>query len=170
MQNRMRIEKLPGDIQALLHSKEWRQYFVFASGDCFEVHGIYSPDGKRILYGLMREYSRLGTALVDAIWFDHPAKLLLVCGQELCRSEVDVYKCHIAGPLFTDNLLRIRQKDPKGDIASSWEFRAKTWKKTDRECFQKDITNAMSEAEGSFLEEVHLDLKLRSASEIAQET
>lgn len=32
-----------------------------------------------------------------------------------------------AGFLFTDNLLRIR-KNPGGDIASSWEFRAGEWK------------------------------------------
>lgn len=51
---------------------------------------------------------------------NHPAKLLLICGQELFWSEVDVYKCHIAGPLFTDNLLRIRKKNPGNDIASSW--------------------------------------------------
>lgn len=170
MQNRMNVGNLPGDIQEILGNREWHQYLVFISGECFETHEIYSPDEKRLLYGLLREYSRLGTALVDAIWFSHPAKLLLVCGKELYWSEVDVYKCHITGSLFTDNLLRIRKKDPKGDIASSWEFHAKAWKKTNRECFQKVITNAMSETEGSFLEEVHLDLKLRNAYETAQET
>ena len=163
----MRVEKLPENIQELLRSKEYHQYLVFTSGECFEAKDIYSPDEKRILYGLPREYSRLGTALVDAIWFDHPAKLLLVCGQELSWSAIDVYTCHIAGPLFTDNLLRIRAEEPKGDIASSWEFRAKAWKRADRSCFQEKITAAMSESEGSILEEVHLDLKLCQAMETA---
>lgn len=163
----MRVETLPGNIQKFLNSRECRQYIIFSSGESFEMSEIYSPDEKRMVYGLPQEYSRLGTALVDAIWFDHPVKLLLICGQELYWSEADVYKCHIAGPLFTDNLLRIRAKESKGDIASSWEFRAKTWNKTDRSCFQEKITAAMSESEGSILEEVHLDLKLCQAMETA---
>ncbi|HCE78154.1 MAG TPA: hypothetical protein DEP61_04640 [Lachnospiraceae bacterium] len=164
MQNRLQAENLPEAIEKLLQNQECLSYLVFVSGDCFQVREIYSPDSKRILYGLQREYSRLGRSLVDAIWFHHPAKLLLVCGQELFWSEVDVYKCHIAGPLFTDNLLRIRKKNPGGDIASSWEFRTGEWKKANRTSFQKETANAMSETEGSFLEEVHLDRKLRDTT------
>jgi hypothetical protein len=164
MKNRLQAGKLPESIEKLLHNQECLSYIVFASGNCFQVYGIYSPDKKRLLYGLRREYSRLGRSLVDAIWFHHPAKLLLICGQELFWSEVDVYKCHIAGPLFTDNLLRIRKKNPGDDIASSWEFRAGEWKKVDRKYFRKETANALSETEGSFLEEVHLDRKLRDAA------
>ena len=157
----MRVETLPQNIQELLRHKECRQYLIFSSGDSFEISEIYSPDKKRILYGLHKEYSRLGVAFVDAIWFGHPVKLLLVCGQELFWSEADVYKCHIAGPLFTDNLLRIRAKNPKGDIASSWELRAGIWKKTDAACFQEEILKARPEMDGSVFEEIHLDLKFR---------
>jgi hypothetical protein len=164
MQNRRRTESLPEAIEKLLQNQECLSYIVFASGNCFQVCGIYSPDNQILLYGLRKEYSRLGRSLVDAIWFHHPAKLLLVSGQELFWSEIDVYKCHIAGPLFTDNLLRIRKKNPRDDIASSWEFRAGEWKKVDRTSFLKETVNAMSETEGSFLEEVHLDRKLRDAA------
>ena len=157
----MRVETLPKNIQELLCDEECRQYLSFSSGDSFEISGVYSYDEKRLLYGLPKEYSRLGTTLVDAIWFCHPVKLLLVWEQELYWSEADVYKCHIAGPLFTDNLLRIRAKDPEGDIASSWELHAGIWKKTDMACFQEEIVKARSEVDGSVLEEIHLDLKLR---------
>ena len=93
----MRVETLPKNIQELLCDEECRQYLSFSSGDSFEISGVYSYDEKRLLYGLPKEYSRLGTTLVDAIWFCHPVKLLLVWGQELYWSEADVYKCHIAG-------------------------------------------------------------------------
>ena len=157
----MRVEILPEHIQAVLGEDKCKQYLVFSSGESYSIQGLYSPDQKKILYGLPKEYSKLGTALVDAIWFCHPVKLLLICGQKVYWSEADVYKCHIAGPWFTDNLLRIREKNPRGDIASSWELHVNIWEKTNANSFQKEIMNAMSESEGSFLEEVHLDLKLR---------
>lgn len=163
MQNSIKKEeRLPKHIQELLETDfaSGGQYLLFSNGDCFHIQGAYSPDQKRILYGLQREYSELGVSLVDAIWFSHPMKILLVSEQDVYWSEADVYKCHIAGPLFMENLLRIREQDPRGDIASSWELRAGVWKKADARCFLEEIQKALTELDGSFMEEVHLDLKL----------
>lgn len=163
MQNGIKKEeKLPKHIQELLETDftSGGQYLLFSNGDCFHIQRAYSPDQKRILYGLQREYSKLGVSLVDAIWFSHPVKILLVSEQDVYWSEAEVYKCHIAGPLFTENLLRIREQDPRGDIAASWEIRPGVWEKADAGCYREEIGKALTELDGSFMEEVHLDLQL----------
>lgn len=163
MQEKLNIETLPEHIQEMLQDKDCRKYLVFPEKGCFALGDVLSPDQKRILYGLPKEYSRLGTALVDAIWFSKPVKLLLVCGQKVCWSDGTVYKCHITGPLFAEHLQRIRSKDSGADMASSWEIRTCTWQTADAGAFEKELKMAMSELEGgSFIEETHLDLQLRS--------
>ena len=152
---------LPDTVQKLLQEKECRFYLAFASGDCFCLEEMYSPDQKRLLYGLPKEYSKLGAALVDAIWFAHPVKVLLRCGQKLYQSEGTVYKCHIAGPLFAAQLQRVRSRDSKADIASSWEIRTGAWQQADPEACREKLQTALPELYGSVFEEKHLDLKLR---------
>ena len=161
MQEKLRPEMLPDTVQKLLQEKECRFYLAFASGDCFCLEEMYSPDQKRLLYGLPKEYSKLGAALVDAIWFAHPVKVLLRCGQKLYQSEGTVYKCHIAGPLFASQLQRVRSRDSKADIASSWEIRTGAWQQADPEACREKLQTALPELYGSVFEEKHLDLKLR---------
>lgn len=161
MQEKLRPEMLPDTVQKLLQEKECRFYLAFASGDCFCLEEMYSPDQKRLLYGLPKEYSKLGAALVDAIWFAHPVKVLLRCGQKLYQSEGTVYKCHIAGPLFAAQLQRVRSRDSKADIASSWEIRTGAWQQADPEACREKLQTALPELYGSVFEEKHLDLKLR---------
>lgn len=161
MQEKLRPEMLPDTVQKLLQEKECRFYLAFASGDCFCLEEMYSPDQKRLLYGLPKEYSKLGAALVDAIWFAHPVKVLLCCGQKLYQSEGTVYKCHIAGPLFAAQLQRVRSRDSKADIASSWEIRTGAWQQADPEACREKLQTALPELYGSVFEEKHLDLKLR---------
>lgn len=161
MQEKLKPEMLPDTVQKLLQEKECRFYLAFASGDCFYLEEMYSPDQKRLLYGLPKEYSKLGAALVDAIWFTHPVKVLLHCGQKLYQSEGTVYKCHIAGPLFSSQLQRVRSRDSKADIASSWEIHTKTWQQVNVSTCKKELQAALPERYGGVLEESHLDLKLR---------
>lgn len=161
MQEKLRPEMLPDTVQKLLQEKECRFYLAFTSGDCFCLEEMYSPDQKRLLYGLPKEYSKLGAALVDAIWFAHPVKVLLRCGQKLYQSEGTVYKCHIAGPLFSSQLQRVRSRDSKADIASSWEIRTGAWQQADPEAYREKLQTALPELYGSVFEEKHLDLKLR---------
>ena len=161
MQEKLRPEMLPDTVQKLLQEKECRFYLAFASGDCFCLEEMYSPDQKRLLYGLPKEYSKLGAALVDAIWFAHPVKVLLRCGQKLYQSEGTVYKCHIAGPLFAAQLQRVRSRDSKADIASSWEIRTGAWQQADPEACREKLQTALPELYGSVFEEKHLDLKQR---------
>lgn len=161
MREKLRPEMLPDTVQKLLQEKECRFYLAFASGDCFCLEEMYSPDQKRLLYGLPKEYSKLGAALVDAIWFAHPVKVLLRCGQKLYQSEGTVYKCHIAGPLFAAQLQRVRSRDSKADIASSWEIRTGAWQQADPEACREKLQTALPELYGSVFEEKHLDLKLR---------
>lgn len=161
MQEKLNIETLPEHIQEMLQDKDCRKYLVFSENRCFSLGDVYSPDQKRILYGLPKEYSKLGTALVEAIWFAKPVKLLLVCGQKVCWSEGTVYKCHIAGPLFAAHLQRIRSKDSGADMASSWEIRTCTWQTTDMGDFEKKLQMAMPELEGNTIKENHLDLQLQ---------
>ena len=161
MREKLKPEMLPDIVQKLLQEKECRFYLAFASGDCFCLEEMYSPDQKRLLYGLPKEYSKLGAALVDAIWFAHPVKVLLRCGQKLYQSEGTVYKCHIAGPLFAAQLQRVRSRDSKADIASSWEIRTGAWQQADPEACREKLQTALPELYGSVFEEKHLDLKLR---------
>lgn len=161
MREKLKPEMLPDTVQKLLQEKECRFYLAFASGDCFCLEEMYSPDQKRLLYGLPKEYSKLGAALVDAIWFAHPVKVLLRCGQKLYQSEGTVYKCHIAGPLFAAQLQRVRSRDSKADIASSWEIRTGAWQQADPEACREKLQTALPELYGSVFEEKHLDLKLR---------
>lgn len=161
MREMMKMELLPEAVQELMQEKDCRFYLLFSSGDCFRLGEIYSPDQKRLLYGLPGEYSKLGTALVDAIWFAHPVKVLLGCGQKLYQSEGTVYKCHIAGPLFAGQLQRVRSRDSKADIASSWEIRTGAWQQADPDICREKLQTALPELSGSVFEEGHLDLKLR---------
>lgn len=161
MREKLKPEMLPDTVQKLLQEKECCFYLAFASGDCFCLEEMYSPDQKRLLYGLPKEYSKLGAALVDAIWFAHPVKVLLRCGQKLYQSEGTVYKCHIAGPLFAAQLQRVRSRDSKADIASSWEIRTGAWQQADPEACREKLQTALPELYGSVFEEKHLDLKLR---------
>ena len=161
MREKLKPEMLPDTVQKLLQEKECCFYLAFASGDCFCLEEMYSPDQKRLLYGLPKEYSKLGAALVDAIWFAHPVKVLLHCGQKLYQSEGTVYKCHIAGPLFAAQLQRVRSRDSKADIASSWEIRTGAWQQADPEACREKLQTALPELYGSVFEEKHLDLKLR---------
>lgn len=161
MQDKMKVERLSEAVLQLLQEKDCTVYMLLSSGECFLLGEVYAPDDKRLLYGLPKEYSRLGTALVDAIWFDHPVKLILCCGQTLYWSEAAVYKCHIAGPLFAAQLQRVRRRDSRGDIASSWEIHTAAWQQADTIAFQKERQAALSELDGSVMEEKHLDLQLR---------
>ena len=161
MPGKMNIRMLPENVSQLMQDRNCSFYMVFPSGDCFLLGEMYTPDYKRLLYGLPKEYSRLGTALVDAIWFDHPVKILLCCGQTLYWSEATVYKCHITGPLFAAQLQRVRRRDSRGDIASSWEIHTGLWQLADKEAFRRERQTALSELDGSCMEEKHLDLQMR---------
>ena len=63
--------------------------------------------------------------------------------------------------LFSAQLQRVRSRDSKADIASSWEIHTKTWQQVNVSTCKKELQAALPERYGGVLEESHLDLKLR---------
>lgn len=77
---------------------------------------------------LAEERSDLGAGLVEGLWFDRPATLWVPRasseeGMDAWRLRVHVWRCHIAGPVFSGVLVALRAHDPEADIASVWELR-----------------------------------------------
>lgn len=97
---------------------------------------------------LREERSDLGAGLVEALWFERPVILWLPCdngggrvpGGAECekrspavasgaasvwRVEASVWRCCIAGPLFSEVLAAVRASG-EADVASAWELRVRS--------------------------------------------
>lgn len=88
--------------------------------------GFHADGEAAIAVALAEERSDLGAGLVEALWFDRPVALWVppADGGACLRVEARVWRCHIAGALFSDVLARVRAADAAADIASAWELRA----------------------------------------------
>lgn len=115
--------ELPSKALALLKRPACRKYVRFAGGKTFLFPTLASPDGRILALALEEEHTEPGRALVDALWFSHPVCVILDDGKERMGLQMEVYRCHIAGPLFLKKLLEVRAEDPEQDMASAWELR-----------------------------------------------
>ena len=115
--------ELPSKALALLKRPACRKYVRFAGGKTFLFPTLASPDGRILALALEEEHTEPGRALVDALWFSRPVCVILDDGKERMGLQMEVYRCHIAGPLFLKKLLEVRAEDPEQDMASAWELR-----------------------------------------------
>ena len=99
-----------------------------------------------VVLPLEEEHTSLGRALVDALWFARPVKIM--AGQKTFWAKV--YRCHIAGPVFKEMLWEVRAENPRRDMASAWELHLL------KETEPMDVSQA-KEVERSFFRELHLD-------------
>jgi hypothetical protein len=97
-------------------------YITFKDGTCFCCPTLTRTGENCCALALEEEHTDLGRALVDALWFFHPVQVTLIEEQERKDWKAEVYRCHIAGPLFRKKLLEVRSLDPKRDMASAWEI------------------------------------------------
>jgi hypothetical protein len=97
-------------------------YMTFENGSCFRCLALTQIKENVFALALEEEHTDLGRALVDALWFSHPVQLTWIDEQGRKDWKAEVYRCHIAGPLFQAKLLEVRSQDPKRDMASAWEI------------------------------------------------
>jgi hypothetical protein len=125
-------------------------YISFEDGQIFHCPSLTEISEGRFVMALEEEHTDLGRALVEALWFSHPVRLTWVEENERRDLKAEVYRCHIAGPVFRKKLLEIRAGNPERDMASAWELHIKGQaEKTDLE--------AAKEAERAAQPEWHLD-------------
>ena len=106
----------------LLKAPDCRKYIRFADGKTVLFPSLSSPDGQILALALEEEHTEAGRALLDAHWFSHPVCVILDDGNRIQGYRMEVYRCHIAGPLFLKKLLEVRTEDPEKDMASAWEL------------------------------------------------
>jgi hypothetical protein len=97
-------------------------YITFENGMCFRCSTLTRIKENICALALEEEHTDLGRALVDALWFSHPIYLTWIGEQGHKDWKAEVYRCHIAGPLFKKKLLEVRSRDPERDMASAWEI------------------------------------------------
>ena len=114
---------LPEKALQALSDPDCKKYIKFADGQTFFCPSLVSLDSCILALALEEEHTRLGRALVAALWFERPVQVILCTSQAVLGIELCVYRCHIAGPLFAKMLSRVREEDPNHDMASSWELR-----------------------------------------------
>ncbi len=118
-------------------------YLAFEDGQIFhcpamkkQIH-CAKPDAltdsleNTLILPLEEEHTDLGRALVAALWFEHPVKVVVEqwekqekYGHAVRRNtyRASVYRCHIVGPVFLEALLEARAKDQERDMVSAWEI------------------------------------------------
>lgn len=119
---RKQAQELPPKALKLLENPACRKYICFAGGKTFLFPTLASPDGRILALALEEEHTEPGRALVDGLWFSRPVCVVLDDGKERLGLWMEVYRCHIAGPLFLKKLLEVRAEDPEKDMASAWEL------------------------------------------------
>lgn len=112
----------PPSALELLKAPDCRKYIRFADGKTVLFPSLSSPDGQILALALEEEHTEAGRALLDALWFSHPVCVILDDGNRIQGYRMEVYRCHIAGPLFLKKLLEVRMEDPEKDMASAWEL------------------------------------------------
>ncbi|MCI8598569.1 MAG: hypothetical protein HFJ10_09010 [Lachnospiraceae bacterium] len=115
--------ELPDRWLSPLSDTNTKKYIRFPDSQTFFCPSLDSFDGRVLALALEEEHTDFGRALVAALWFDRPVQMILKTGKEIMGMEACVYRCHIAGPLFTKKLLEIRSENPDHDMASAWELR-----------------------------------------------
>ena len=120
-------DPLPEKVIRMLEDPACRRYLVFSLEEhpaVFEVPSLTSPDGKVLALALEDEHNSLGRSLVGAIWFGagEPVGLRLEDGKETLELGVSVRRCHLAGPLFTQKYLELREQNSRVEIAAVWEL------------------------------------------------
>lgn len=102
------------------------------------------------------ERTDLGAGLVRGLWYDAPVEVRARLGDgTLWLVEARVWRCCIAGPLFSDVLARERAAGTE-DVASAWELRVLDARRVDA----SDVP-AAAEPSQAPREELHLDVLAR---------
>lgn len=118
-------------------------YLAFSDGQIFHCPAMTkrtddtapsllpNTSGGAMILPLEEEHTDLGRALVDALWFSHPVKVVVEQRSEQERSsnavrrntyQARVHRCHIVGPVFQQALLEVRAENQDRDMASAWEI------------------------------------------------
>ena len=157
--------ELPAEVLHALQTPGTRKMIRFCprkggeeetEGALYEFPSLSSPDGKRLLLSLGEEHSEAGCLLVESLWYDIPAEILLSGGGRLLATAAAVFRCHIAGPLFGSMLEKARASSPDADIACVFELHAGAWASLPAET--PDPCEAARKPAGSGLfRELHLD-------------
>lgn len=114
--------ELPEEWMQLLSKQTIKKYIEFPDGDTFFCPSLTCLDRRILALALEEEHTDLGRELVAALWFARPVRIILEVDGEIRGVEACVYRCHIAGPLFTEKLIEFRRENPGHDMASAWEL------------------------------------------------
>ena len=122
MQKKIEKLALPENFARLLEKPDCRKYLRFSRNRLFVCPSLTRTGEKGLVLALEEEHTDLGRALIEALWFERPAEVILEAEGEKAAAGIWVYRCHIAGPLFQEKLLEIRWENPEKDMASAWEL------------------------------------------------
>lgn len=122
MQRKKEKLSLPDRFARLLEKPDCRKYLRFSGNRLFVCPSLTRTGEKGLVLALEEEHTDLGRALIEALWFERQAEVILEAGKEKAAASIWVYRCHIAGPLFQEKLLETRREDPEKDMASAWEL------------------------------------------------
>lgn len=102
------------------------------------------------------ERTDLGAGLVRGLWYDAPVEVRARLGDgTFWLVEARVWRCCIAGPLFSNVLARERAAGTE-DVASAWELRV-----LDTRRVEASDVSAAAEPSRAPREELHLDVLAR---------
>ena len=122
MQKKKEKLALPERFAGLLEKPDCRKYLRFSGNRLFVCPSLMRTGEKGLVLALEEEHTDLGRSLIEALWFERLAEVILEADGEKAAAEIWVYRCHIAGPLFREKLLEVRRENPEKDIASAWEL------------------------------------------------
>lgn len=122
MQRKKEKPALPQCFAKLLEKPDCRKYLRFSENRLFVCQSLTRTGEKGLVLALEEEHTDLGRELVEALWFECQAEVILEADKEKAAAAIWVYRCHIAGPLFQEKLLETRRENPEKDMASAWEL------------------------------------------------
>lgn len=109
-----------------------------------------------LVLAVREERTDLGAGLVRGLWYDAPVEVRARLGDGTSwLVEARVWRCCIAGPLFSDVLTRERATGTE-DVASAWELRV-----LDARRIEASDVPAAAEPSRAPREELHLDVLAR---------
>ena len=153
--------KLPPEIQKALSDPgtvKLVRFYPEGEDAVYAFPSLCSPDGERLLLSLPAEHTEAGCLLVESLWQDLPAEVLLFSGRDLFATSARVFRCHIAGPVFRQLLDKARALSPEADIASVFELHPSAWARLPEEASDIRPEDAKLPESGPFPElELHLD-------------
>ena len=103
---------------------------------------------------LENEGTPLGKCFVDSIWYKRPIRL--IDSNRLVAAHGEIWRCHIAGPVFANMLQAARSQNPASDVAAVWEIRTDGWSAVSQDEL-KDLTERSVSPGKADAPEFHLD-------------